>query len=918
MSRIIGVTVGTTYNPEKIKGNAKSAYEVALDNGFEGTEAEWLASLKGDKGDTGAQGEQGLPGEKGEKGEKGDTGAQGIQGIRGEQGLPGEKGDKGDQGEQGIQGIQGEKGDKGDPGATGADGTSVTVESVSESTADGGSNVVTFSDGKTLTIKNGSKGSKGDQGIQGEKGETGATGAAGAKGDKGDTGATGATGADGYTPVRGTDYWTEADKAEIQEYIDNAIRAADIVYEETLYPNFLTLPYVVTFDEIPDSVELEWNTFSSDYTNKATLSNGDTVGCYYDADTIEVTWIDTTLTLSGYSSDDNFYIKVAAYGASGGKGEDGYTPIKGVDYWTEDDKAEINVYIDEQISSRFPSTFPYTHTFDMSESIDYSVAFDSIPSSVTVYHNRPDSYTTEEITIVLENGADPVGLYYDVGYAMVQWVDKTITFTDGYPESGFYVRIKALGDSTVTGGDAVTYTEQTKTDEEKAQARTNIGAADEAVVAKMKEDQPNLFSRWQTGNLLDNSKMIDGYRVTSSGELGSLASAIATDYIDISKAQGTHLVMYAYHKDLGAYRTFYRMCFYDANKTKLLYDESGNGGSDLTKSYVEIPEGAVYARVSYITKGSSYTYMVVRGTPDTPLDYYNYDPVEMVVVPKDLNEKLAVIDDMAKAKHQDDTEFTVTMLNNSATFSQNDITFVGDELWVSKENATYYTNGTMIFRYKVVNGEFTLVGTCDCDFGHLNTMDYCAANDCLIFGNGGNGTETTGNYFVVVKNPLALGKTALIADVGIKFDVNVGYKVQALWGGSNLGDNNIVYLLSNDSANITKVLLLKGDDGEFNGSYVTLESKTLETFGVQGADIFGDVLYIGGQTGGNEYSAVKEISLSDYSTIRTVKRKFYSADGTAITSCVQGIYVDQDAVWLCVNTGDTTKPVCLTKYRNSN
>lgn len=34
----------------------------------------------------------------------------------------------------------------------------------------------------------------------------------GLKGDKGDTGA---PGADGYTPVKGTDYWTESDKAEI-------------------------------------------------------------------------------------------------------------------------------------------------------------------------------------------------------------------------------------------------------------------------------------------------------------------------------------------------------------------------------------------------------------------------------------------------------------------------------------------------------------------------------------------------------------------------------------------------------------------------------------------------------------------------------------------------------------------------------
>lgn len=96
--------------------------------------------------------------------------------------------------------FKGEKGDKGETGATGAagtngkDGTSVTVSKVDESTADGGSNVVTFSDGKTVTIKNGSKGSTGAAGAKGDKGEAGA---AGAKGEKGDTGAAGAKGADG-------------------------------------------------------------------------------------------------------------------------------------------------------------------------------------------------------------------------------------------------------------------------------------------------------------------------------------------------------------------------------------------------------------------------------------------------------------------------------------------------------------------------------------------------------------------------------------------------------------------------------------------------------------------------------------------------------------------------------------------------
>lgn len=29
--------------------------------------------------------------------------------------------------------------------------------------------------------------------------------------------------AEGYTPVKGTDYWTDADKAEIKSYVDEAI-----------------------------------------------------------------------------------------------------------------------------------------------------------------------------------------------------------------------------------------------------------------------------------------------------------------------------------------------------------------------------------------------------------------------------------------------------------------------------------------------------------------------------------------------------------------------------------------------------------------------------------------------------------------------------------------------------------------------
>ena len=84
----------------------------------------------------------------------------------------------------------------------------------------------------------GEKGDKGDQGIQGEQGpqgEKGDTGPQGEQGPIGETGPAGADGAqgepgeDGYTPVKGTDYWTAADKQEIINDVLAALPAAEEV-----------------------------------------------------------------------------------------------------------------------------------------------------------------------------------------------------------------------------------------------------------------------------------------------------------------------------------------------------------------------------------------------------------------------------------------------------------------------------------------------------------------------------------------------------------------------------------------------------------------------------------------------------------------------------------------------------------------
>jgi len=83
-----------TPGAEGIQGEpGESAFQIAVRDGFVGTEPQWLASLKGADGTNGATGATGLTGAKGDKGDTGATGAIGPQG------------DKGDKGDAGVDGY---------------------------------------------------------------------------------------------------------------------------------------------------------------------------------------------------------------------------------------------------------------------------------------------------------------------------------------------------------------------------------------------------------------------------------------------------------------------------------------------------------------------------------------------------------------------------------------------------------------------------------------------------------------------------------------------------------------------------------------------------------------------------------------------------------------------------------------------
>lgn len=244
----------------------------------------------------------------------------------------------------------------------------------------------------------------------------------------------------------------------------------------------------------------------------------------------------------------------------------------------------------------------------------------------------------------------------------------------------------------------------------------------------------------------------------------------------------------------------------------------------------------------------------------------------------------------------------------------NDFTIIKDEIWFAENiyEDGVATDHTTVHRYKIIDGFLVKIGDIDTDFGHWNTVDYCEDNDCLIFGNGANSIQTDGNYFVVVKNPLSLGDVARIETCGIKYTVDIGFKVQAVWGDSNYGSNNIVYLISNSCQKITKVLLLKDSNGNFNGQYVTLETKDIELdkyYGVGGADFWGDTLYIGI---GGPYEMFK-MSMSDYS-IQKITKHFYKDDGSEYNGSTQGVHIDSQYIWVFSNIAGSSVNY-LTQYR---
>ena len=160
--------------------DGKSAFEIAVENGFIGTETEWLESLKGSDGKDGTDGTNGQDGKDGIDGAPGTDGKSayiiavehGFTGTETEwleslRGKDGKDGTDGQPGKDGVDGTNGQDGKDGIDGAPGTDGKSAYEIAIA--------NGFIGTEAEWLESLRGSDGKDGEQGPPGNDGKDGIT-----------------------------------------------------------------------------------------------------------------------------------------------------------------------------------------------------------------------------------------------------------------------------------------------------------------------------------------------------------------------------------------------------------------------------------------------------------------------------------------------------------------------------------------------------------------------------------------------------------------------------------------------------------------------------------------------------------------------------------------------------------------------
>lgn len=195
-----------------------------------------------------------------------------------------------------------------------------------------------------------------------------------------------------------------------------------------------------------------------------------------------------------------------------------------------------------------------------------------------------------------------------------------------------------------------------------------------------------------------------------------------------------------------------------------------------------------------------------------------------------------------------------------------DILFVGDDLWTFSASEDDHSNlvSYYVYTYDPNTDTFVSKRNAQHNLGHINSIDYCAGNDCIICGNG-SGSYVLANAFYVVPGASEITGNIDVTDNVIVYDcsaLNLGAKLNVIWGDDNGGQFDCCWGITDDNAHIYRIILGRGEneltygtlipgksDNEFNGTFAIAETYSQSTCGyetcVQGSTYWRGSIYAG-------------------------------------------------------------------------
>ncbi|WP_258079012.1 BppU family phage baseplate upper protein [Enterococcus faecium] len=261
--------------------------------------------------------------------------------------------------------------------------------------------------------------------------------------------------------------------------------------------------------------------------------------------------------------------------------------------------------------------------------------------------------------------------------------------------------------------------------------------------------------------------------------------------------------------------------------------------------------------------------------------------------------------------------------------------FVGEEFWVFTA-ADYSEDGERgrVIRYTFDEND-TLIFQSEFkhNWNHVNSVGYSAVNDVLVCSSfvGDNTPVVDEKYEIYLIQNVSSFKDlpsheseALLADNALKITVPFewGNRMNATFGESNGGKENIIYYITNDNRDVRKILLGQGpnnlgsgqfldvkNDREFNGTYKLLNHyHTDNSFEVnQGSWYFNGALYLGLGHEGLYYQ--KSVLLKDGSILTELfKDEMYDDAGNLLFQNLgfSGITINNGRMYCGLNASGMT------------